>query len=191
MHDLGKLVQALSKAIVPLLDRPFAFFGHSMGGIVIFELARLLHRSYLPQPEALFVSGCAAPHLPSSEPAIHALPDQEFIDALQKLNGMPAELLKLPEAMELFLPSLRADFEIIERYQFVLDGLPLNCRILAFGGLDDTHITSDQLKGWAVHTGSGFRSQYFPGDHFFLNTARESILACIAAEIIDSASNAN
>lgn len=185
------LVEALSEAIVPLLDRPFAFFGHSMGGIVIFELAQLLQRSHLPRPEALFVSGCAAPHLLRSEPATHALPDQEFIDALRKLNGMPAELLNLPEAMELFLPSLRADFETIERYQFAPGGLPLNCRILAFGGLDDTHITSDQLKGWGVHTDSGFRSQYFPGDHFFLNTARESILACIAAEMNDSASNAN
>lgn len=190
LNDMVTLVDELSREIVPLLDRPFVFFGHSMGGIVAFELTRHLCQNNISQPATLFVSGCAAPHLPGPQPAVHELPDKEFIDVLQELNGIPAELLQLPDAMELFLPSLRADFAMIENYRYVSSGSALDCRISAFGGLDDTRTSADQLEGWAVHTKSGFRSHYFPGDHLFLNSARESILACIAAEIANSSPHA-
>jgi len=187
---MGILAEALSQAIVPLLDRPFVFFGHSMGGIVAFELTRHLRQNKISQPATLFVSGCAAPHLLNHQTTIQDLPDDEFIEALQELNGMPAELLQQPEAIELFLPSLRADFEMMENYRYVSGGPHLHSRIFAFGGWDDPRVNADQLESWAVHTTSGFRSHYFPGDHFFLNSARESILAFITAEIANSSFHA-
>lgn len=183
VNNMIPLVEALSQAILPLLDRPFAFFGHSLGGLAAFELTRHLRRNNLPQPTRLFISACGAPHHPDSHPPIHELPDTEFIEALRRLNGIPAELLQQPDVMELLLPILRADYEIIEKYRYIPSELPLACRIIALGGLEDPRTKSDQLESWAVHTSSGFRSEYFPGDHFFINTARESIIASIASEI--------
>lgn len=183
INDLDLLVEALAQAIQPLLKRPAAFFGHSMGALVAFELARYLAQNKLPQPTIVFVSACRAPHLADPQPPIHALPEREFVRALQKLNGIPSELLRQPEAMQWLLPTLRADFEAFERYHYTPRLSPLGIPILAFGGWQDPRVNRADLEGWATHTNSGFRSQYFPGDHFFIETARESMMDRIATEI--------
>ena len=182
---LAILVEKLLKAILPLLDKPFAFFGHSLGGLVAFELTRHLRRNNLPQPQILFISACGAPHLPDPHPPIHTLPDTEFLKSLQQLNGIPAELLHQSDVMKFLIPTLRADFEIIENYDYT-SNVPLDCHIIAFGGLDDTRVSQERLEGWALHTNASFKSQYFPGDHFFISTARESVTASIAAELTSS-----
>ncbi len=177
------LAEKFSQAIQQLLDKPFVFFGHSLGGLVAFELTRHLRRNNLPQPKILFVSACGAPHIPDPHPPIHKLPDSEFLESLQQLNGVPSELLNQPDVMQLLIPILRADLEAIENYIYTSDDPPLNCPIIAFGGPDDPRVSRDHLEGWALHTDSGFKSQYFPGDHFFTNTARESVIASIVAEL--------
>jgi medium-chain acyl-[acyl-carrier-protein] hydrolase len=183
INNIPSLVGALSKAIQPFLDRALVFFGHSLGALVAYELVRHLRQCGLPQPKILFVSACSAPHLLDPHPPIHALPDSEFLKSLQKLNGIPSELLHQSDVIQLLLPILRADFEAIESYLYRPDELPLNCPIIAFGGLGDPRVSRERLEGWASHTASSFKSQYFPGDHFFINTARESIVASINAEI--------
>lgn len=183
INNIHRLVSALFRAIQPFLNCPFVFFGHSLGALVAYELARQLSRRGLPQPRILFVSACGAPHLRDPHPSIHLLPDAEFLEALEKLNGVPSEFLHLPDVMQLLLPVLRADLEAIENYLYTPDELPLNCPIVAFGGLSDRRVSRERLEGWAWHTDSSFKSQYFPGDHFFINTARESIMASINAEI--------
>ncbi len=182
-NRLLPLVEKLAWAIKPLLDRPFAFFGHSLGGLVAFELTRLLRKNDFPQPLILFVSACSAPHLPDPHPPIHTLPDTAFLEALQRLNGIPSEFPQLTDEMGMFLPTLRADFETIESYQYTPGKFALNSPIMAFGGLDDPRVSRGQLESWALHTNSSFKTRYFPGDHFFINTARESIIASIATEI--------
>jgi medium-chain acyl-[acyl-carrier-protein] hydrolase len=170
-------------ALQILLDKPFAFFGHSMGALVAFELTRHLQNNSLSQPTVLFVSGCGAPHLLDPHPPIHALPDAEFLKALKQLNGIPSELLQIPDAMELLLPSLHADFEAVESYHYISDDLPLDCPIVAFGGLNDPRVSRERIAGWDLQTGSNFKSQYFPGDHFFINTAGEALIASITSEL--------
>ena len=169
-------VEKLTQVIQPLLDKPFAFFGHSFGGLIAYELAKQF------QPQVLFISGCGAPHLPNPHPPIHHLPDPEFIKSLQELNGIPAEIAENVELMELLLPMLRADFEAFENYQ--PSSNQLTCPIIVFGGLDDPMVSRSQLEGWAKHTTSDFLSQYFPGDHFFINTNKTDIIASINSEII-------
>jgi len=183
IRDLASLAASLSQAIQPLLDRPFFFFGHSLGALVAFELARLLRHNNLHQPKILFVSACGAPHLPDPHPVIHALPDTEFLEAVKGFNGLPSEFLDLPEALQLLLPTLRADLEAMESFHYAEEEHPLSSPIVVFGGLDDPRVSRERLEGWSSHTNSGFKSHYFPGDHFFLNTARESIIASIAAEM--------
>lgn len=176
INKLITLVDKITDAIQPLLDKPFIFFGHSMGGVIAFELIRHLRQLKLPQPNILFVSACSAPQLPDPHPPIHALPDAEFIKSLQELNGIPAEVVYHSELMELLLPTLRADFEAIESYQFNPNELSLDCPIIAFGGLDDPRVSRERLEGWALHT-NNFKAQYFPGDHFFINMNKGAIIA--------------
>jgi medium-chain acyl-[acyl-carrier-protein] hydrolase len=179
------LIEELAPVIRPLLDRPFAFFGHSFGALLAFELVRCLQRNHLPQPTALFVSGCRAPHLPDPHPPIHGLPEAEFLKELKNYNGLPAELMSQADAMKILLPIRRADFQAFETYAYDFD-LPLGCPIVAFGGSSDLRVSRDELEGWALQTKSSFRSEYFPGDHFFLNTARDSLIASIVAELKQS-----
>ncbi len=186
INSLTSLVGKFSQAIQPLLDRPFAFFGHSLGGLLAFELTRHLRRKNLPQPNILFISACGAPHLSDPHPPIHALPNTEFIESLHQLNGIPAELLDQPDVMRLLLPILRADFEAVESYHYTPNEPQLNIPISAFGGLGDPRVSRERIEGWASQTNSNFKSGYFPGDHFFINTARESVMDSIAIEATSS-----
>jgi medium-chain acyl-[acyl-carrier-protein] hydrolase len=179
IKELTVLVHEINQAILPLLDKPFIFFGHSMGGILAFELARQLDI----QPQILFISACGAPQLPNPNPPIHSLSDSEFLKSLQDFNGLPADAISNSELMQLLLPTLRADFEAIENYKYLSSEHHLTCPVIAFGGTDDAHVGRDRLEGWRHHTNSSFKSQYFSGDHFFINTARQSVIACMIAEI--------
>jgi medium-chain acyl-[acyl-carrier-protein] hydrolase len=182
VRSLIALTSDLTQAIQPLLDKPFTFFGHSLGGLVAFELARRLRQNGLPQPSAIFISACGAPHIPDTQPPIHALPEGEFIESLKRLNGIPNEIINNTEVLKLFISILRADLELIERYEHKTD-TPLDVPILAIGGLDDHRISRERLEGWVDHTNVDFRATYFPGDHFFINTARDSVIASIVREI--------
>lgn len=160
---------------------PCAFFGHSMGAFIAFELARTLRRLGRAGPVQLFVSARRAPHLPARERAIHDLPEAEFRDELRKLNGTPEAVLEHPELMDLLGPILRADFTLIETYEHVPDA-PLACPIAAFGGVDDPDVTRDDLDAWRRHTTAPFQVRMFPGDHFYLSHGSgDPLLGTIAA----------
>jgi medium-chain acyl-[acyl-carrier-protein] hydrolase len=179
---LGPLVAALAAALRPTLDRPFAFFGHSLGALVGFELARALRRQGGPQPARLFVSGHAAPHLPQSGPAIHALPDAAFRDELRRLDGTPVEILDNQEVMQLLLPALRADFAASEAYAYTAEP-PLECPIAAFGGAEDERVSRPALEAWRKQTRAAFSLKMFPGGHFFLHSARQAVLRALREEL--------
>ena len=165
--QLSPLVEALAQALVPLLDRPFAFFGHSLGALVSFELARRVRRQYGVQPVRLFVSASRAPQIPHRGPSIHTLPEKDFLAELSRLNGTPSELLGHEELMEIMLPLLRADFAVYETYVYSTEP-PLNCPISAFGGLQDHRVKDSDLEAWRAQTSESFSLRMLPGDHFFL-----------------------
>jgi medium-chain acyl-[acyl-carrier-protein] hydrolase len=180
------LAEKFSQAIQPLFDKPFAFFGHSLGGLVAFELARQLQQEKSPQPEILFVSASGAPHLTGSRPPIHGVSDSEFMTSLSEWNGIPSEITNQPEVMKLVLPLLRADVEAVESYTYHSNGSPLHIPMVAFAGTDDLRISREEVEGWALHTDTGFQSQYFPGDHFFINTCGEAVVASIVTRLMSS-----
>src|ERR1044072_2290940 len=128
------LVSAIAGAIEALLDRPFCFFGHSMGALTSFELARLLRRERRALPAQLFVSGCSAPQIKDADPVTFDLPEPEFVDVLRRLNGTPSEVLENNELLQLMLPTLRADFELLQMYEYA-DERPCSFPITACGGL--------------------------------------------------------
>ncbi len=178
---LAPLVDALAAELLPALDRPFAFFGHSMGALVAFELARRLRRDGRPGPRRLFVSGRIAPHC-QRDRSCHALPEPQFREELRRLGGTPREVLEHPELMRVLLPILRADFAVCETYAHEPDE-PLGCPITAFGGLDDEMTRREQLEGWAAHTRAGFRLRMLAGNHFFLHSAEARLLQMLADEL--------
>jgi medium-chain acyl-[acyl-carrier-protein] hydrolase len=164
---LTALVEAAMEVIVPELDRPYAFFGHSMGAMLSFELARALRRERIAGPARLFVSGRRAPQTPSDEPPSYNLPDDEFIEELRQLNGTDQEVLEHPELMQLMLPLLRADFELVQTYEYKPEP-PLDCPISAYGGLEDFEEGQETLEAWREQTTASFSLRMFPGDHFYL-----------------------
>lgn len=176
------LIEALEEALLPNLDVPFAFFGHSMGAVVAFELARKLRAARGLHPKHLFVSARRAPHLPSSRDPVHNQPTQELVRTLRRMGGTPEQVFNEPELMALFLKIARADFELLETYTFT-PGEPLECPISVFHGLQDQEVTEDEAKTWREHTSGAFSQRTLPGGHFFLNTARRPLLRAIAQDL--------
>lgn len=181
---LSSLVEALVPALLPRLDRPFALFGHSMGAMVAFELARRLQDAGAPQPAHLLVSGRRAPHLPETEAPMHRLGDEALVAEIERrYGGIPAEVRQHRDLMELLLPGLRADMTAVETHTFV-PGETLRCPITAFGGASDPRATPEQLSAWSTHTSRVHRMRLFPGGHFYLHDA--TVRAALVGEIADA-----
>ena len=181
--NLKELIQSLTPAILPYLDKPFAFFGHSLGAITAFDLARELRRKQTAEPFCLFASSRYAPHLEKPALSMTDLPDPEFIDKLRVYGGTPDEILNNPEIRALFLPVLRADFRMNEKYAFVPEE-PLGCPISASGGVDDHLIPQSTIEEWKGHTRNSFILRMYPGNHFYLNTARDRLISAVAQDLL-------
>jgi len=180
--QLSPLVQAIAQGLVPLLDKPFAFFGHSLGALIGFELARQLRRQSGVQPVRLFGSADRAPQIPQRDRPIHALPEGEFLDELRRLNGIPEKVLGDGELIQIMLPILRADFAVYETYVYSTEP-PLNCPISTFGGLHDHRVSRGDLEAWRDQTSDSFSLRMFPGDHFFWNTTQPLLLQVLSQEL--------
>lgn len=175
---IAPLTAALATAIGEHLDKPFVFFGHSMGALVAFELARELRRSSLPQPARLFLAAFRAPQMPSPNVKIYNWPDEVLKVVLQR-DGTPEEVVQNEELMRALLPTLRADLELCDSYEYKPED-PLDCPFSVFGGLDDVRVPASALPGWREHTRSAFSVSMLPGTHFFLHSARKRLLAEIS-----------
>jgi surfactin synthase thioesterase subunit len=162
-------------------DRPYAIFGHSMGALIGFEVARELLKSGKPAPIHFFASGRRAPHFPD-ENLLHHLPDEPFQVGLRRFRGMSEKLFSNEQLMRFFLPTLRADFTLFETHRFAW-GEPLPCGITAFGGNADIEASLTQLQGWQEHTVGTFELRMFPGDHFFVRQMQSQLLSAVVQEL--------
>jgi medium-chain acyl-[acyl-carrier-protein] hydrolase len=176
---LGPLADELVSVFRGLPAGPFAFFGHSFGGLLCFEVARRLHRLGAPLPRHLFVSACQPPHLPAAEPDVHRLSDRALKERLQKLGGTPLPVLESAELMDLFLPALRADLTAVETHDHE-PGPPLPIPMTIMGGSGDRLARADVLEEWGRYTRESFDVRVFPGGHFFLHSDEEAVLATVA-----------
>ena len=181
--ELGPLLDHLEPTIATC-DLPYAFFGHSMGSLMSFELARRLRKHGAPGPIHLTVSGHRAPQLEDFHEPIHKMPDQEFRAKLRAFGGTPEAVLQNVELIELLTPILRADFAICETYSY-REETPLDCSITAFGGEEDPKISRDELSAWRAQTTKSFSLRMFPGGHFFLQSAPSLFLRVLAQDLKD------
>ena len=173
---LSPLVSSLRDAVRRELRPPFAVFGHSMGALLAFELARALRAAGDTEPALLVVSGYRAPHLPDVDEPVHTLDDRGLRARLGEMAGTPAEVLQDDALCELILPIVRADFEVCETYVYVPEA-PLDIPIVVYRGEDDHRVSERTARLWREHTTSSCTVRTFPGDHFFVRSARTPVLA--------------
>lgn len=176
------MVEAMVPSITPYLDKPFVLFGHSMGALVAFELARQLRREQQSLPECLIASGRVAPHVSIPRAPFNNLPQAEFIEKLKELNGTPKEILEDEGLMSLITPMLRADLAVHENYVYTAEA-PLACDILALCGLHDSEAGREGVEAWRDYTERKFVRRMFPGDHFFIQSAQSLYLRMLSSEL--------
>ncbi|MDA5141710.1 alpha/beta fold hydrolase [Streptomyces sp. AD681] len=179
---MEQAIGPLAELIAPQIDRPYALFGHSMGAAVCYELARRFVALGLPAPVRLFVSARRAPHLPSRRASYARLDDADFLAEVARLNGTPSDVLQQPDLVRLFLPTLRADFELNDTYT-PLPAPRLECPVSAFVGRDDPEADPAELAAWAQVTAGAFRIREFDGDHFYLKDHAAGLLDEIRADL--------
>lgn len=184
--DAQSMVQALAADLNLFLEKPFAFFGYSMGALISFELARRLLTDHRLQPVRLFAAACPAPQQTHFEQPIFDLPEPEFIERLRNLKGTPAAVLQDRDLMQLMVPTLRADFQVCQTYEYS-PGALLSCPIAAFGGLWDESVTQAHLNGWGEQTIAWFALRMFPGDHFFLHQCESALLEVLSWQLRECA----
>ncbi len=182
LTSVQAIVEALVPNLAPRLDRPFAFFGHSMGGLVAYEVARTLAARGLPGPAQIIVSARRAPHLAEPDAPLHGLPDDAFIAELdRRYGGIPAEILQHRDLLELMLPAMRADMMAIETHRHV-PGPLLDCPITVFGGAGDARALPEALAPWQAHTRGPMQLRQFVGGHFYFNDA--AVRGQLIAELV-------
>jgi medium-chain acyl-[acyl-carrier-protein] hydrolase len=163
---------------------PYALFGHSMGGMISYQLGQMLREYNYPVPMHIFFSGRSAPHIKRSEEKIyHLLEEEAFKKEVIELGGTPPEFFDYPELLEVFLPLLKSDFKIAETDLHNEEIFPLDCNITVFLGKDED-LTSEQCDGWKKHTKKLCNIHYFQGGHFFLHEEMEQIVKLINSALI-------
>ena len=182
ISSLPNLLRALAPEVARLDDLPTVFFGHSVGALVAFELARYLRLHGLQLPMHLFVSGCQAPQFRSTPQQLHSFSDDEFIEVLRQYEGTPPEVLESQALMSLLLPTIRADFALAENYRYRHAPL-LPMRVSVFAGTQDNNKGLGQVDGWQKETTQPCRITWFEGGHFFLNSQRDAVVRQINDEL--------
>jgi surfactin synthase thioesterase subunit len=180
------LIEALFDAIAPQLDRPFALFGHSLGAIIAYELARRLADSGVGPPLCLFVSARRMPFLPARRPPIYNLPDDQLLAHIEQLNGTSFNLLREPSLLSALLPCLRADFELNDSYS-PSPGRPLSIPISAFVGDRDPLVGIGEMRRWSELTAGEFSLRLFDGGHFYLACGPPDVLDAVREDVMRAA----
>lgn len=183
--SMKPLIAALAPVVLPQTSEPYAFFGHSLGAHVAFELAREIRKQNKPLPRGLLASGTRAPHLPARRRPLYQLPTPELIGELRRYGGTPEAVLQNQELMDLFLPPLRADMCIFDTMEHERE-TPFDFPIAAFGGRTDHRTDLDEIEAWREHTTGRFTVEFFDGGHFYLMEQSKTVfLAALRQTITD------
>jgi medium-chain acyl-[acyl-carrier-protein] hydrolase len=180
--SLPTLINDVAIGLRPYLNKPFVLFGHSMGAVIAFELARYFRARGIPKPLHLFVSGSSSPRHRVREIMRSTLSDEGLIEELRSFNGVSAQILNDAELMRIMLPTIRADFTVCETYVYQ-PAPPLEIPLSAFGGVEDPEVPQERLQLWEEETKESFSLRMFPGGHFYLHTVQSLVLEALTKEL--------
>lgn len=180
-NDFNEVIEDVFSLIIDEIksNDEYAFFGHSMGAKIAYELTQEILVRGLPGPEHIFFSGRGAPYiLGKDEKEYHKLSDEEFKEEVIKLGGTPKEFFDHPELLEVFLPMLKSDFKLAARDILDKEIIPLPFDITVFLGKDE-ELTPEQIDSWKKYTSGNCTVHYFNGGHFFINEKVEEVVGKI------------
>ncbi|MDX2938777.1 thioesterase [Streptomyces ipomoeae] len=179
--DLHALAESLFGQLRKIADRPIAFFGHSMGALLAFEVARHFEQRLDTSPVRLFVSGRRAPSRPRVE-AWQSAGDLGLIAEIRELSGTDPRLLGDEEMLDMIMVPLRADYRAVERYRFTPEP-SLRCPVTTLTGDTDPRTSYDEASSWRDHTTGDFDIQVFPGGHFFIKDNLDDISGLVTEQL--------
>jgi len=182
IREFAALLEATFEALLPLLDRPYVLYGHSMGGILGFELTRRLARQGLRLPEHLVLAAIRSPALAAREH--RNAPDQDVWTQLQRFGGLPPEILAEDALRELLEPLLQADLDVLCSWTYDSTA-SVDVPLTAIGGRDDLEVPRSALVGWAEHTTRRFTLELVPGNHFFIQRDTPELRGLLRAILED------
>ncbi|MET8944908.1 alpha/beta fold hydrolase [Streptomyces sp. NPDC004542] len=185
VDDMGRLADLVTEELRPWTDRPLALFGHSMGALLGFEVARRLERDGI-RPLRFFASGRRAPMRRRSDEDVHRRDDQRLIAELTSLSGTDAQILDDPEVLQLVLPAIRSDYRAVETYRYA-PGEPLRCPVSVLTGDSDPQVTLDEAEDWRHCVAGHFDVTVYPGGHFYLTEHAGAVMAEIRRRLADTA----
>lgn len=181
-QDIYEVVNDIYIKIAPLLEKPYAIYGHSMGAKIAYLLALRIRDEGKAAPLHLFISGTDAPSVPSKSAPRHLLPKEEFVTAVKELGGLPDEILEHEEMLEYFEPILRADFKVSESYQHKRV-LPLKSPLTVMVG-DKEDMEDEDILEWQSETEVPIKLYKLPGNHFFIYNNEKEIGKIIETALI-------
>jgi len=183
LRRIADAVDAVVPALRTLENKPYAFFGHSMGAVIAWDVARALHAASRPAPARLILSGRRAPGVIDRDPPLRHLSDEQFVSELnRRYGGIPAQVAADRDIMALLLPGLRADIAALETHQ-PESAVPLNVPLTILGGTDDERAPLAELEAWRAHSTGPFRIRTYPGGHFYLNDHRQSVVGEVLSDL--------
>lgn len=183
--DVASAVNDIYEQIAKYIDEyEFAIFGHSMGTVVAYEVCKKIRKISGKEPLYIFVSGRYPPHIKKKGDIIYNLPDDEFKRAILKIGGTPKEVFENKDLAALFLPIIRADYKIIELYDFNGAPVKFKSRIAALGGKDDKIVTENELFEWQKYSEHEINVYQFDGGHFYINSYIKEIADIINKSLI-------
>lgn len=179
------LVRFFTEEILRWADRPFAFFGHSMGALVAYELTRHLQAEGRALPVWLGLSACGAPRSAggATARARHLLTDSQLREWLRSVGGTPDALLDEDSLWRIFGPTFRNDFTLVDTWRPVLDAAPLHVPVSAFGGYNDPVVGRECLAAWSEQAEHFLGLNMFAGGHFYLQDHHRAMTRRITAAV--------
>jgi surfactin synthase thioesterase subunit len=182
VDDIAQLADRIAEVLPPFIsDRTYAFFGHSMGAVVAFEVACRLEHAQGTSPAMLWASARRAPSIPDGT-SVHLLDDDSLVAVMKRLSGTPATLFDEEELIRWALPAVRGDYRAIETYRCV-PGATVSCPISVLVGDGDPITSVEQAAAWQRHTAGEFALCVLPGGHFYLADHGELVVARIRAQL--------
>lgn len=179
LESFDALLDAIVQVIEPKLDKPYALFGHSMGGLVAFEVARRMRASAKRMPSALVVSASPAPEAMRTHLVSLDLASPALWEAVNALYGLPPRAMD-PELIAMAVPPLRADLSALATYRYESQA-PLDVPIRALAGTNDPMVSLADAEKWRVHTTAGFASHAIPGAHLYVQDSPDALVAVVAS----------